>query len=435
MFDLFLKNGFVYINSRFRKTNIGVTDGRIAYIGDEVLDAKETINVAFKKVIPGLIDPHVHFELNCGTITSRDDFYYGSKSAAYGGVTTIVDFLDPSRNAKELLETFERRKRQAERCNVDYHFHACLREPNGNLEEYVLQMKNLGINTIKIFTTYSETHRRTYDRDIKKLLSLSRKYKFLVCAHIENDEMINRDENLDYTQLSEARPSEAETTEALKLCKFAYQTKGNLYMVHCSSGRTLYEICKKYYDNVGKNIFIESCPQYFVFNNSVLKGKQGYLYTFAPPLRSEEERVQLIKNFKYLSAIGTDHCSFNIADKESHTLLKGMPLGIGGIESSFVLMYKMFGDQVINKMSKNVAKIEGFDGKGEIKVGNFADFVIISGENSTIGKPHGNVDYSVYEHMKTNVTVESTIVRGKFVLKNGKFIENQGQLINCTRSK
>ena len=298
-----------------------------------------------------------------------------------------------------------------------------------------LQMKNLGINTIKIFTTYSETHRRTYDRDIKKLLSLSRKYKFLVCAHIENDEMINRDENLDYTQLSEARPSEAETTEALKLCKFAYQTKGNLYMVHCSSGRTLYEICKKYYDNVGKNIFIESCPQYFVFNNSVLKGKQGYLYTFAPPLRSEEERVQLIKNFKYLSAIGTDHCSFNIADKESHTLLKGMPLGIGGIESSFVLMYKMFGDQVINKMSKNVAKIEGFDGKGEIKVGNFADFVIISGENSTIGKPHGNVDYSVYEHMKTNVTVESTIVRGKFVLKNGKFIENQGQLINCTRSK
>ena len=118
-------------------------------------------------------------------------------------------------------------------------------------------------------------------------------------------------------------------------------------------------------------------------------------------------------------------------DKEKHTLLKGMPLGVGGIESSFVIMYKMFGDQIINKMSKNLAKIERFAGKGEIKVGNFADFTIISGANQCIGKPHGAVDYSIYEHIKVNTTVESTIVRGKFVLQKGKFVEQHGKYIRC----
>ncbi len=435
MYDLFLKNGFIFINNKFVRTNIGVKDEKIAYLGPDVFDADQTVDVTNRKVIPGLIDPHVHFALDCGTITSRDDFVAGSKCAAYGGVTTIVDFLDPTRNAKELLKSFNKRMEQAKGCNVDYHFHACLREPNGDLEEYVLQMKKLGINTIKIFTTYSETNRRTYDKDIKKLLKLSRKYDFLVCAHIENDEMINRDEELTYQELSEARSSEAETTEAMKLCKWAVQYKGHLYMVHCSSGRTLYNILVKYHDYVGKYIFIESCPQYFVFNNSVLKGKQGYLYTFAPPLRSEEERKLLIKHVKYISTIGTDHCSFNISDKETHTKLKGMPLGVGGIESSFEIMYKMFGDQIINKMSKNVAKIERFAGKGEIKVGNFADFAILSGANKTIGKPHGNADYSIYEHITVNASVESTILRGKFIMKNGKFYENKGQLINCSKGE
>ena len=435
VYDLFVKNGLVYIDGNYHHVNIGVRNGKFAYIGTSVFDAKETIDAKNKKVLPGMIDPHVHFDLFCGTIPSRDDFYYGSKSAAYGGVTTIIDFLDPTRNAKELKESFFERLQKAKKCNVDYHFHACIREPDGDLREYVLMMKRLGMNTIKLFTTYSETHRRTYDKDIKKLLRLSKKYKFLVCAHIENDDLIDRRESLTYRELSDARSTRSETTEALKLCKFAKETGGNLYMVHCSSGETLQRIYDLYGECLGVNIFIESCPQYFMFNNDKLKGKDGYLYTFAPPLRSEQERLLLCKNYDYISTIGTDHCAFNIADKESHFYLKGMPLGVGGIESSFVLMYSMFGDRTIDKMSKNVAKLERFAGKGEIKLKKFADFIIVSGKNSFIGKPHGAVDYSIYEGMKSKVTIESTVVRGKFVVKNGEFIENTGYLINCSKGK
>ena len=433
MYDLFFKGGQVYIDGQFILTNLGVTEDKITYIGNEVLPAKKVIDVSGKRIIPGLIDPHVHFALNCGTVESVDDFYYGSKTAAYGGVTTIIDFLDPSRNADELEQTFNERVEQAKDCNIDYHFHACIKEPNGNLVDYVLKMKQLGINTIKLFTTYSETHRRTYDNDIIKLLELSKQYNFLVCAHIEKDELINHDSNLKCTDISEARPNEAETTEALKLCAYAAATGGNLYMVHCSSGETLKRITELYKDSLGKNIFIESCPQYFIFDKSVLNKNDGYKYTFAPPLRSEEEKNLLREYFDNLSTIGTDHCSFNLEDKKSHPLLKGHPLGVGGIETSFVTLYELFGNRVIDKMSKNVAFIERLPNRGEIKVGNYADLVILEQGPQVVGKPHGKADYSIYEGLRVYNKVISTLCRGEFVLENGEFKEHQGKLIDCEK--
>lgn len=433
MVDLLLVNGFAYINKRYRDVSIGITGEKISYIGKEKVPAKRTIDLRHSRILPGFIDPHVHFELYCGTITSRDDFYYGGKTAGYGGVTTIIDFLDPSRNAQELEETYKSRLALAKKCGVDYHFHACIREPNGDLEAYVLKMKELGINTVKLFTTYSETHRRTYDKDIISLLKLSNKYHFVVEAHIEKDEYIKHDENLTYKDLPDARSEEAETEEALKLCGYAVKTKGHLYMVHCSSGHTLQSIVESYEKYIGENIFIESCPQYFVFNNTVLKKENGYLYTFAPPLRSEESRKLLCKYFDYISCIGTDHCSFNKEDKQSHTLLKGMPLGVGGIESSFLIMYEMFGEKVIDKMCKNVAKIQRFANKNGIKVGNYADLVIMSSDPQVVKKPHGKANYSIYEGMHLSNTIVSTLVRGKFAVKNGKFYKTTGQLVNCEK--
>ena len=431
MLDYLLANGFAYINGRYQKVNIGVNGERISYIGKGTPAAKKVVDVHHNRILPGFIDPHVHFALYCGTITSRDDFYYGSKTAAYGGVTTIVDFLDPSRNAKELEETYSRRLVEAKNCNIDYHFHACIREPNGDLEEYVLKMKDLGINTVKLFTTYSETHRRTDDKDIKKLLKLSRKYKFLVCAHIERDSMIKHDKNLTYRDLPFARSSAAETMEAMKLCEMAVKTKGKLYMVHCSSGHTLETIVTTYGKYIGKYIFIESCPQYFVFNKDVLKRDDGYLYTFAPPLRSESERKKLCKYFDYLSSLGTDHCSFNKKDKESHPPLQGHPLGVGGIETSFLTMYEMFGDKVIEKMCQNTAKIQRFKYKNGIKLKNYADLVIMSSDPQVVDKPHGAADYSIYEGMHLSNKIVSTISRGKFIVMNGKFYPRHGHLVKC----
>ena len=429
-----ITKGKVYIDGTWQNVNIFIKDGRFAYIGNDFVEAEEVIDAEGLKIIPGLIDPHVHFALYCGTVTSVDDFVTGSICAAYGGVTTIIDFLDPTRNAEELKASFEERLALAKECNVDYHFHSCIREPNGDLEEYVSMMKKLGMNTIKLFTTYSETHRRTYDKDIIKLLELTKKHNFLVTAHIENDELVSLKPEYPCTYIAEARPSECEITEALKLAGYAKETQGYLYMVHCSSGETLNQLINQYGDILGKHFFVESCPQYFAFNKEVLDTELGYLYTFAPPLRSKKEQELLIKNIDYINTIGTDHCAFMSEDKRTHPSLVGHPLGIGGIESSFLVLHKMFGDKIIDKMSANLADLEGFSKKGRIRLGNDADLVFIQDvPEYEIGKPHGACDYSIYEGIKVKEKILHTMLRGKFILRNGIFLGGKGELINCDK--
>lgn len=429
-----IKNGLVYIDKQWHAVNILINGERFSYIGNEEKEADEIIDATGLKVIPGLIDPHVHFALNCGTVTSVDDFNTGSISAAYGGVTTIIDFLDPTRNARKLQRSFYDRLELAKCCHVDYHFHACIKEPDSDLEQYVLMMKSLGMNTIKLFTTYSDTRRRTYDKDIIELLELTKKYNFLVCAHIENDDLVSLKEEYKCTDISEARPSASEITEVLKLAGFVKETDGYLYMVHLSSGETLKQLIAQYGDILGKHFCVESCPQYFTFNKEVLKGENGCLFTFAPPLRSKEEQELLINNFNYVNTIGTDHCAFMKNDKINHQSLIGHPLGIGGIESSFLVLHKQFGDDVIDKMTKNIADIERLSSKGRIAEGKDADLVFIKDvDEYSIGKPHGTCDYSVYEGMKVKEKIVHTMLRGKFILKDEIFLGGKGELLNCDR--
>lgn len=431
MNDILLKNGLVYQNGKFERVNLAILGEKISYIGKDEVSAKEVVDVSNFKVLPGLIDPHVHFNLNCGRINSVDDFYYGSRCAIYGGVTTIVDFLEPTRNAEELEKSFYERLEQAKDCMVDYHFHACIKEPNGSLEEYVKTVVKLGMRTIKLFTTYSDTHRRTYDKDIIELLKLSKKYNVLITAHIENDDLIDLRDKYTYKDLCLSRPSFAETSEALKLAKYVRETGGNFYMVHCSSGQTLKALKEQFSDILNKNFYVESCPQYFIFNNSVLNEENGKLFTFAPPLRSERERQLLVANYKDVISIGTDHCSFMKKEKDFPTL-KGFPLGVGGVEHAFTLMYRRFGDEIIGKMSINTAKIQDFPSKGELKIGMDADVSIFREDDSmVINSNHGKCDYSIYEGLISAGEFVHVLRRGVFVLKGKKLIESKGKLLNC----
>ena len=431
MNDILLKNGLVYQNGKFERANLAILGEKISYIGKDEVSAKEVVDVSNLKVLPGLIDPHVHFDLNCGRINSIDDFYYGSRCAVYGGVTTIVDFLEPTRNAEELEKSFYERLKQAKDCMVDYHFHACIKEPNGSLEEYVKTVVKLGMRTIKLFTTYSDTHRRTYDKDIIELLKLSKKYNVLITAHIENDDLIDLRDKYTYKDLCLSRPSFAETSEALKLAKYVRETGGNFYMVHCSSGQTLKALKEQFSDILNKNFYVESCPQYFIFNNSVLNEENGKLFTFAPPLRSERERQLLVANYKDVISIGTDHCSFMKKEKDFPTL-KGFPLGVGGVEHAFTLMYRRFGDEIIDKMSINTAKIQDFPSKGELKIGMDADVSIFREDDSmVINSNHGKCDYSIYEGLLSAGEFVHVLRRGVFVLKGKKLIESKGKLLNC----
>jgi len=429
MYTLALIHGKVYINQKFIETNIYIKDEKIVRISNQLYPALETYDAKGYEILPGIIDPHVHFELDLGWIKSVDNFYSGSKSAIYGGVTTYVDFLEPVDTVEGLEKAFLSRMKQANRSVADYHFHATIKNPRCNLEEFVLKMKSLGMHTLKLFTTYSESLRRTGDKDIIELLKLSKKHHFLIMAHIENDDLIKHDKNYTYRELSISRDTIAESTEALKLAKFAKETEGNLYMVHLSSGHTLVGLIDQYKELLNKKFFIESCPQYFTFTKDVLNTEKGYLYTFAPPLRSVKERDKLFEYANYIHTIGTDHCAFMEKDKKKKYLHE-IPLGIGGIEHSLSIMRHHLGDQVIDKMTIHVAETQGLKHKGIIKEGFDADFAIYKPiPDHIVSGLHGTCDYSVYEGLKGSGQVISTIIRGKFILKNGEFLGGEGKWI------
>lgn len=428
MYDMAVINGSVYLNGAFTKTNVYVVNGKIAAIDDQILQAENTYDATNRLVIPGLIDPHVHFELGA-KLKSVDDFEQGSICAAYGGVTTIIDFLDPISTAREIKSAFNKRKKLAGKSHVDYSFHLTVKDPK-NVLDIVHRMKLFNLKSIKLFTTYSDSGRRTYDPEIKELFEYSSLGDFVVLVHTEKDDLIDLNPDYKVKDLPVSRPSKAETEEALHLAQLVTETKGRCYMVHCSSGETLKQLVKRYKKILNTSFFVESCPHYFTLSDDIYSEKEGKYFTMAPPLRSVEECDLLAENFQNVYSIGTDHCSYT-RELKDHEYLKDMPMGIGGVEHSFDIMFKQFGIDCIDKMTINPALTFGlYPKKGQIKIGADADMMIYdTTKQGILEKGHSASDYTVFEGMLVNGKVETTILGGKYIMKKGEFLGGKGKYV------
>ncbi len=430
MYDLAIKNGEVYISGEFVKANVYIKDEKIATISVEDFQSREIYDARGKWILPGFIDPHVHFHLTVGNWTSVDDFYTGSVAGAFGGITTFIDFTDPASNVDEVKKFFKERLDLAKDSVVDYAFHSTLANPTDPPEKMVGRSLNLGMKSIKIFTTYSATNRRTYDDYIDSLLKLSSGGKFTLAVHAENDDLVKRSEHglVPYQMHSNFRPTVSELSEVLKLAQMSAYRNGKLYIVHVSSGITASEVLKRFWDVLGKNVILESCPHYFYLDNSYYSREDGQLYIMTPPLRSKQEVELLRESFAAIHTIGTDHCSFNRSDKLGKKYTKEIPMGIGGVEFSFVLMFTLFGKRVIDRFTMNVAKVfDLYPRKGAIRVGSDADLVVFDPDVEwVIEDHHGAPDYTPYEGFKVRGKVISTISRGRFVVKDGEFVGEKG---------
>ncbi|MFW6285083.1 MAG: amidohydrolase family protein [Bacillota bacterium] len=428
MYDLRILNGQLYQAGTFSNKHLYIQDGLIKAISETVHPAKETYDAKDRMVLPGFIDPHVHFALKVGGHVSTDDFKSGSITAAYGGVTTFVDFLDPTATVEGLKEAFKRRLEEAQASVIDYKLHATIKEPKDSLDAYIATMRSLGLDTLKLFTTYSDSGRRTYDATIEALLKRTRTDDFLVLAHIENDDLITLDDAFTHEDLAKSRPSESETTEALKLAGMVAKTGGRLYMVHLSSGTTLSALIKHHEAILNKDFFVETCPQYLTFTRDALHEKNGHLYTFAPPLRTRYEQSLIEKHFDTIHTIGTDHAPF-LSKEKAKAKLKDIPLGIGSIEHAFNILYHKFGDAVIDKMTVNPAKRMGlYPKKGTLEVGSDADIAIVEKTQPyPIKANHSACDYSLYQGLEVSTKIHSTLSRGRFVIKDGTLITQKGK--------
>lgn len=426
-YDMSLVNGSIYRNGNFYREDIYISDQKITKIvpSGKILPCKKTVDCTNKLVLPGFIDPHVHINLDLGEFRSSDDYTSASKAAAFGGITTFIDFLEPINFVEEFDEKLQQKHKEAESSFIDYSFHTTVGNFKDDVKKLVTTSIKNGIPSIKLFTTYSESNRRCSYEKISEFITNSGLFGSLILFHAENDEIILNSRVEDNTAVYEnSRPKEAEIEEIEKLAQMVAELKGRIYIVHVTCGSSLDLLKEKYSELLQHNIFIESCPQYFYLTKEVYATENGNLFLLAPPLRSKDEQEKLKKNIGIVNTIGTDHAPFTKEEKLRYAKPSRVPKGLGSLEYSFSLMYNLFGESIIPKYTINPAVIHNlFPRKGIIQEGSDADLVIFDPEKELIiDSGHSKSDYSPYEGSEITGVVDSTILRGEFLVENGKFV-------------
>jgi len=424
--DLGIINGKVYMDGGFSNVNIYVKGEKISCITSEKLQCKKEVDAGGCMVLPGLIDPHVHFHLGVGDCVSSDDFHTGSIKAALGGVTTYIDFLDPIKKASQIDVAFDKRVKLAETSVTDYAFHTTIANPVDSPIDIIRASKKIGIPSIKLFTTYSNSDRRTGDNYIYELLKCSKDENIKVVVHAENDELVSVKNDILVKDHEKSRPVISENIEVMKLASMAKETGGNLYIVHVSAGSSVEKLVENFdHELISHQITLESCPHYFIFNSSVYNQKDGYRYTMTPPLRPETDRILLNRFIDYISTIGTDHCPFEEKFK-NHKYTSDISMGIGGIQYSFLNMYSLFQEKIIDKFTKGPAKAYGlYPTKGILIPGADADILIFDDKAQTII----NELESLYYGKTLQGAIKEVYLRGQLLVSDGEVHNISGKYI------
>jgi dihydropyrimidinase len=439
------------------KADVLVDGEKIAMIGKGLrAGGAKTINATGKYVIPGGIDVHTHMELPFGGTFASDDFETGTRAAAFGGTTTIVDFAvqgmgEPLEKARDLWL-----KKARGKAVIDYGLHLIVRDVSDRVLREMDTMVKEGISSFKLFMAYPGVF-MVDDASIFKALTRTAENGGLICMHAENggviDVLVKRalaKKNTAPKWHALTRPPEAEAEATNRAFRLAEMAGGvPLYIVHLSAAQALEQV--RLFRDRGLPAYAETCPQYLFLSvdNYDEPGFEGAKYVMSPPLREKWHQDELWKGLARndLQVISTDHCPFCM--KEG---FQGQPkqkeLGIGdfskipngapGVETRMYLTYDggvVQGRITLNRWvevtSTTPAKIMGmFPKKGTIAVGSDADIVIWDPRAThTISAKthHMRVDYNPYEGRKVKGKPVVVMSRGEVIVEKDKFVGRKGR--------
>ena len=410
------------------------------------VEADRVIDASGKLVIPGGIDPHTHMELPFGGTESSDDFFTGTRAAAFGGTTTIIDFAVQSKG-ETLTQGLDKWHAKAEgKCATDYGFHLITTEFEDGDEGEMQRVMDEGVTSFKLFMAYPGVFLAD-DATIFRAMSAAGRRGGLICMHAENGVVINEiikrflaEGRTEPKYHALTRPTIAEAEGVHRAIAIAQMAESPVYIVHLSCTDALDQVRQA--RDRGFAVFAETCPQYLFHSiDDMSDGWDAAKYVFTPPLREKHNCGDLWTGLKMddLQVISTDHCPFCM--KEQKELGRGdfskIPNGAPGVENRMSLIYN--GGIVENRISLNrfveltstaAAKMFGlFPRKGTIAVGSDADIVIFDPDKEhTFGveAEHMRVDYSSYEGWKVKGKVETIIQRGRVIIENGEYTGNAG---------
>jgi dihydropyrimidinase len=439
-----IKNGTIFTAADSYKADILIRGEKIVCIADKIeADGAQVIDAADQEIYPGGVETHTHLELPFMGTVSADDFESGSRAAACGGTTTLIDFVIPTKGQSlpDALTGWE--KKAHGKTAIDYGFHIALVEFNDKIAADIPKVVARGITSFKCFQAYKGVF-MIDDLQLLEILHLTKKHGAIVSVHAENGDMLAYiTKNLLQEKKTEARyhpvahPASAEGEAVHRALVLARAAEAPLYIVHMSCNEALEEV--KAARARGQFVFAETCPQYLVLEDSVYQknGFEAAKWVMSPPLRDGAHLERFWEGLRdgYIQTVGTDHCAFNFGSQKSmgKKNFTQIPNGIPAVGDRLNILYscgvqkgKITRNQFVAIMSTNPAKIFGlYPQKGAIAIGSDADIVIFDPRKKgkiSAKTTHHNVDYSAFEGLELNGMPVLVLSRGQIIAKNDTFV-------------
>lgn len=449
-----IQNGIIITAAETFPADILIHNEKIAALlppGSPSPPEASTTDAHGKLILPGGVDPHVHLDLPMFGTVSSDDHYTGHKAAAFGGTTTVMDFV-PHNCLTEW-------RVKAQKAAIDYGFHMNLTMWNAEIAAQLPTLLDEGINTLKVFTAYNN-RLRLDDRSIFEAMQHAARLGMLVMAHCENGDVI---ETLTAQALAagnttpewhaHTRPAWGAVEATLRICAMAAQANAPAYIVHMNAGGEVDVL--RYARERGAPVFGETCPQYLLFNEEHLRRPDGAKWICSPPMRTPADNDRLWQGLQHgiLNTIGTDHCPFfydgtqpivyegqtiKIPGKElGRDDFTKIPNGLPGIQDRLPILWtegvvkgRITANQFVALTATNPAKIFGlYPRKGTLLPGSDADIVIWNPKKRIrygVAYSHQRTDYNLYEGWDLIGYPEKVFLRGNLIVDDGKWLGRAG---------
>lgn len=454
--DLILQNGRIVTAQDIYEGDILIRDGVIAAIAAPggAHQAGRCVDLSGKYIFPGMIDPHVHIHAPFGGCIDAHDFYTASQAAAFGGVTTIIDFSNTWKGSSVLESVKARVEEMSQDCVVDFGVHAKFVQANERVLGEIKDIVAFGCPSIKMFTTYRKEGVMIEDEDILAVMREAARWGGLPIFHAENNAICESNTarfaaqgKVSYERFAQARPNLAEEEAVSRVIFYAKYTGCPIHIFHLTSEEGLAAIERA--QAVGIPVTTETCPHYLHFTRDQYRQDDGYLYIMTPPLRDEKDRDALWRGLARGSIcnVSSDNCTFSTEVKTQKMERRGdgslipdftkVMTGVTGLEERIYLLMAegvAKGRITLNRLceitSLNPAKTFGlFPQKGIIQAGSDADLMVIDPEaEKTLSADnlHQRIDYSIYSGVKAKGVPVMTIRRGEILVENGQFKGGRG---------
>jgi dihydropyrimidinase len=459
-YDLIIRNGTIVTASDSCRADLGIRQGRVVAIGDELHDSDDEFDASGKLVLPGGIDSHVHIAQPSGPgIVMADDFESATLAAAFGGNSTVMPYCLQQKGQSLRAALTDYHALAKDQCYVDHSFHLIVADPTESvLGQELPALFEDGYTSFKVFMTYEGLALNDYE--MLSVFEVARKYGALVQVHAENYDALRflteRLEQSGHTAPhfhGRSRPIPVESEATHRAIALAELIDVPIMIVHVSNREAMEEIRRA--RARGLNIMGETCPQYLMLTEADMgrDGMEGAKYVCSPPPRDHASQDACWEGLQQgiFSVFSSDHCPFRFADEAGKQAPKGrssfrwIPNGIPGIETRLPILFsegvvrgRITLQQFVALTATNHAKIYGLTNKGSITVGNDADIAIW---DPTLTKPikqanlHHGADYTPYEDLAITGWPTSLLVRGRFVVRDGDLVSGKGTGQHLSRAK